>query len=255
VIHHTEVAPRTHSKILNRPRAKSVLAIFAALLLLALVASAQTQTHVVKTAAAKEAPVGPPIKAYGSKSAPITMEVFTDYQCPMCRAFFEQTLRTMIAQYVASGKVYLIHHDYPLSQHVYSGQAARWANAAARDGQFENVEGALYDNQTAWEGTGDIQKYVSASMSPDEFKRVQQQMQGCAAPGPVSTTNGAVYPAGGHPCPLDPFITQDIAAGNKLPVHVTPTWVITYKGKRLAPSTGAVSWPILKQFFDSLLSS
>ena len=28
------------------------------------------------------------VKAYGSKSAPITMEVFSDYQCPACRELF-----------------------------------------------------------------------------------------------------------------------------------------------------------------------
>jgi len=37
-------------------------------------------------------------------------------------------------------------------------------------------------------------------------------------------------------------------------VQATPTYVITYKGMRLPAASGAVSWPILKQFFDSLLA-
>ena len=125
-----------------------------------------------------------PVKAYGSPSAPITMEVFTDYECPTCRSFYEQTLRPLINDYVATGKVYVIHHDFPLSVHKYSGQAARWANAAAEVGQFDGVEAALYDNQSSWETDGSVEKYISAALPPAAFKRVQERMRGCDAPGP-----------------------------------------------------------------------
>jgi len=170
---------------------------------------------------------------------------------------FEQTLRPMIADYVANGKVRLVHHDFPLPPpgHHYSGQAARWANAAARVGEFEAVEGALYDNQPALEASGSLEKYVSAAMSAEAFKRVEKQMQGCVAPGPTSNPSGGVNlsPSRGS-CPLDAYIEQDIMLGEKIPVAATPTYVISYKGHSLPPGSGSVSWPILKQFFDSLLS-
>lgn len=200
-------------------------------------------------------PVGPPVKSYGSSGAPIKLEVFTDYQCPSCRNLFEMTLEPLINDYVASGKVYVVHHDYPLGGHEHSGEAARWANAAARVGQFGNVEAALYGNQNAWEVSGDLQKYVAAAMPAADFIRVKQQMQGCVGPGPTAGQNGAVvYPAGGQPCALDSFIASDIMLGMKIPVQATPTYRITYKGQPLPAASGAVSWPILKQFFDSLLA-
>ena len=59
-------------------------------------------------------------KAIGSPNAPITMEVFSDYQCPSCRALFEETLKPLIADYVALGKVYLVHRDFPLPMHSHS---------------------------------------------------------------------------------------------------------------------------------------
>jgi len=242
----------------NGLRAKTALSIFAGILAFAVSASPQTAPKVAKVAAKvspTEPPAGAPVKSYGSKSAPITLEVFTDYQCPSCRNFYEQTLRTLINDYVASGKVYLVHHDYPLSAHSHSGEAARWANSAARVGEFDKVEAALYDNQPAWEESGDLQKYIAASMSAADFKRVQAQMKGCEGPGPVAGASGAVsYPPNGKPCPIDAYITPDILLGTKVPVNATPTFVITYKGKRLAPGSGGVSWPILKQFFDSLLT-
>jgi hypothetical protein len=193
-----------------------------------------------------------PVKVYGSKNAPITMEIFTDYQCPTCGNLFEQTLRPMINDYVASGKVYVIHHDFPLQMHAYSGQAARWANAAAEVGQFETVEAALYDNQAAWTASGDLQKYISGAMSMADFKRVEKAMEGCEAPGPTAKPGG-IAPSP-HPCSLDAFIVQDITAGNQIPVTGTPMYIIYHKGQRLPAMSGFVSWPILKQFFDSLLA-
>ena len=61
----------------------------------------------------------------GSKNAPITMEVFEDFQCPACRNFYETTLKQVIDNYVNTGKVYLIHRDFPLEMHPYarSGRA------------------------------------------------------------------------------------------------------------------------------------
>ncbi|HUJ30672.1 MAG TPA: thioredoxin domain-containing protein [Candidatus Acidoferrum sp.] len=204
--------------------------------------------------AAKSQTLPPIDEAYGSKGAPITFEVFSDYSCPMCRNLYEQTLRPMINDYVAAGKVYLVHRDYPLAipGHQNSPQAARWARAAARIGQFENVDAAFYDNQTSWATDGNLEKYVAAAMSTADFKRVQKMMEGCEPPGPTGKPDGINLPP--HPCSLDPYIEQDILAGNQVPVKGTPTFVITYKGQRYPPGSGFVSWPLLKQFLDSLLS-
>lgn len=197
-----------------------------------------------------------PVKSYGSSSAPIKMEVFTDYQCPSCRSLFEGTLRPMIMDYVSSGKVYLVHHDFPLPSHMYGYQAARWVNAAARVGQFQTVEAALYDNQNSWQADGNIEKYVEAAVPAADFKRIQKLMVGCEYQPPASTKPAALAMGAqtSHGCALDTYIEEDRALGLKIPVQATPTYVITYKGQRLPAGSGIVSWPILKQFFDSLLS-
>jgi protein-disulfide isomerase len=196
-----------------------------------------------------------PVKVYGTKGAPITMEVFTDYECPICRVFFEQTLRFVINDYVASGKVYIIHHDFPLVMHPYSGQAARWANAAATVGQFGSAESALYDNQAAWSADGNMAKFIAESMPSSDFQRVAAIMRQCTTPAPQDQGPGIDPMAkSGDSCPVDPYIAQDIELGNKDGVNATPTYIITYKGQRLPAGSSAVSWPILKQFFDSLLS-
>jgi protein-disulfide isomerase len=215
-------------------------------------ASAKSSTPAHKRVAADAAP-GAPVKTIGNRNAPISMEVFSDYQCPSCGSFFETTLRDMIKDYVASGKVYLIHHDFPLQMHTYSGQAARWANAAAMIGQFQDVDAALFDNQAKWPVDGDIEKYVAGAVSPANLKRIEGILKGCTAPPPTSKADRSLpQPEAG--CPVDTYIVQDIVLGYQVPVQATPTFIIHYKGQSYPASSGIITWPILKQFFDTLLS-
>lgn len=212
--------------------------------------SAKPATSSARDAAAE----GPIIKAIGSKGAPILMEVFSDYQCPSCRSLYEQTLRPLINDYVAAGKVYLVHRDYPLPMHKYSHDAARWINAAARIGKYPEVEAALYDNQAAWSADGNIQKFVAPVLSPPEMKRVEKMMEGC----PSDTAEVKPAKLGGsanssHGCALDAAIDEDVALGKQVPVQATPTFFFVCKGQRYPPASGVVSWPILRQFFDQLL--
>jgi protein-disulfide isomerase len=204
--------------------------------------SAQKPATTHKAAHSSAPTLAPPVKTYGSKSAPITVEAFTDYQCPGCRSLFEQALKPMINDYVASGKVFLIHHDFPLVMHQYSGQAARWANASAMVGEFGPAEAALFDNQPSWEADGNIAKFVAEAMSAADFQRVQAIMKNCTTPAPQATTPDADPLAkSGHACPVDPYIVPDIKLGFTVPVNYTA-------------SSDVVTWPILKQFFDSLLN-
>lgn len=225
-----------------------------AILLVALLATAALPAETQSARTQKPAAASAPYKAYGSSSAPIKMDVFTDYQCPHCREFYDTTLRRVIQSYVADGKVYLIHHDFPLQMHRYSGEAARWANACAKVGQFEAAETALYDNQDAWGSDGNIGKFIAAAMPASDFKRVQAIMKGSAMPAPQAQGYSADPMTNvDHPCLVDPYIAQDIELGYRLPVPSTPTLVITYKGQALQPVSFAVSWQVLKQLFDNLL--
>jgi protein-disulfide isomerase len=226
---------------------------------LALAGAAQTTTKTVasKTKArpkADSAISAVPNKTIGNSSAPIKMEVFSDYECPSCGNFYENTLKTLISTYVAEGKVYLVHHDFPLAMHRYSGGAARYANAAAKIGKFQDVDAALFDNQSAWAESGDYVKYVAGAVSPAEFARIETILKPCAnSVSPQSKGDGSL-PAADPGCPVDKYIVEDIGLGYQVPVKATPTFVITYKGTKYPPMASAVSWQVLKQFFDTLLS-
>jgi hypothetical protein len=188
-------------------------------------------------------------KSLGSPAAPIKVEVFDDYECPACGEFYEQTLKPMISDYVDSGEVYLIHRDFPNPEHLYSRQAARWVNAAARIGKFEAVERSLFDNQDAWSefGTGNrkgnIQPFVEKALSRAEFKQVVRLMQGCES-------NSHQELKG---CVVDAAIQHDFEMARSIPLISTPTCIISCRGQTYPPIASVVAWPILKQFLDQLL--
>lgn len=173
-----------------------------------------------------------PHKAFGSKNAPVVMEVFSDFQCPACKTLFMTTNRQLMDNYVTTGKVYLIHRDFPLPMHAYSRVAARYARAAAELGKIEVVERALFENQEKWEQSGDVDGILAAVLSSADMTKVRSLVKGGT---------------------LEPLIDKDFALGQMYRVSQTPTSVFHSKGQTY-PYSGAMNYEILHQFLDQLLS-
>src|SRR5256886_11931605 len=106
------------------------------------------------------------------------MEVFSDYQCPACKTLYTTTNRLLMDNYVSTGKVYLIHRDFPLAKHAYSRIAARYARAAAQIGKTEPVEQVLFQNQEKWEQTGDVDGTVASVLSAAEMPKDSALVKG-----------------------------------------------------------------------------
>jgi hypothetical protein len=87
------------------------------------------------TARAAQSPSG---KARGIPVAAITIEVFSDFQCPACKALYEQTLKPLVADHVDKGKVYLVHRDFPLPIHAYARKRLVWP--ARRGGSGSTIK-------------------------------------------------------------------------------------------------------------------
>jgi protein-disulfide isomerase len=173
-----------------------------------------------------------PHEAIGSKSAPIVMEVFSDFQCPACKSLYDATNRQLMDNYVNTGKVYLIHRDFPLPMHAHSKVAAQYSRAAAQIGKLEAVEDVLFQSQEKWEASGDVDGTVAKALSPAEMTKVRAMVK-----------SGSV----------DALIAKDQALGNNTyRVSQTPTTIFHANGQTL-PYAGVMNWDILKQFLDQLL--
>lgn len=174
-------------------------------------------------------------KSLGSSSAPIRIDEFSDFECPACRNFYQNTLRQVIDNYVSTGKVYVVHHDFPLSMHPYSRVAARWANAAAAAGLFEPVEQTLFAKQDEWGATGNVEPVIAGVLSATEMKKVQMIYQQDAAQ-------------------LDAAVESDLAAGKLKNVNQTPSIFVTSHGSTQALPPGGVTYELMKQYLDYLLA-
>src|SRR5947208_4789281 len=105
-------------------------------------------------------------KTMGVPTAPITMELYSDFMCPHCKHLHEDILPAIIVDFVKTGKVFLIFREFPLDipQHVYSRAAANYATAAARVGKYQQVSDALFRYQTQWGTTGKVWETVATAL-------------------------------------------------------------------------------------------
>jgi len=194
------------------------------------------------SAAAIPAPVQPitvgpvteidPRKAFGSKNAPVIVEIFSDFQCPACKNLYVNTNRQVMDNYVSTGKIYLIHRDFPLQMHAHSRTAALYARAAAQIGRLEPVEQALFENQERWEASGDVDGTLASVVSAADMKKIRDLVK-----------SGT----------LEPLIEKDLALGRMHNVNQTPTTEFYAHGQTY-PYAGQINYEFLKQFLDQLLA-
>jgi protein-disulfide isomerase len=136
----------------------------------------------------------------GPDDAPVTMVVFSDFQCPACRllATHLNALRTEFPRELA-----IIHRHSPLSNHPFAVPAARASECAAQQGRFMAYHDALFVDQTAI-GLAPWTRFAENAGVPDmpAFER-------CVAEGVRSQT-----------------LHADTMAANALKVTGTPTVLV-----------------------------
>jgi protein-disulfide isomerase len=166
-------------------------------------------------------------KLSGSPHAPVTCEIYTDYECPACARFYLDVVPQLNAEYVATGKVKLLHRDYPLVQHEYARLAARYANAAGVAGQYDIAVTQLFRTQSAWGLSGDIDAQLSQVLAPDVMAKVRDLI---------------------HSDPhLDDSVLADLEQGRADRIGRTPSVVLVVNGERrvFAPSDYATLKAVL----------
>jgi protein-disulfide isomerase len=171
-------------------------------------------------------------RALGNPSAPIRIDLFSDYQCPSCKIFHQQTLGLLIDNYVKTGKVYLVHREFPLQMHEHAREAACYATAAERLGKYLEVGDQLFRQQDAWAKDGNVAGAACSVLDASDAKKLRAL---------------AVDPQ------IAAEVDRDIQAAQAEKVSGTPTMIIT-KMIRRYPVPGPVSYEVLSKFLDSILN-
>jgi protein-disulfide isomerase len=93
-------------------------------------------------------PGAPDPPARGGAHAAVTLEEFSDFQCPACGGL-DPGLRRISRDY--GERVRWVFRNFPLTTiHKYAFIAARAAEAAGVQGKFWEMHDMLYDNQDEW---------------------------------------------------------------------------------------------------------
>jgi protein-disulfide isomerase len=140
-----------------------------------------------------------------------TLAVFSDHQCPACKVFHEY-----LAGFEASSspnisitkKTAFVFHYFPLYQiHEHAFPLAYAAEAAARQGKFEEITKRFFADQTKLETVKDLNPYIK-EVAKDlnlDIKKLEVDMK-----------DGA----------LQSLVQDDLTLGEKLGVNATPTFYL-----------------------------
>jgi protein-disulfide isomerase len=82
----------------------------------------------------------------GDPNAPVTIVEWSDFECPFCARFYEQTLGQITTEYIDTGKVKLVYRDFPLSFHTQAQKAAEAAECAKDQNKFWEMHDKLFES-------------------------------------------------------------------------------------------------------------
>jgi protein-disulfide isomerase len=136
----------------------------------------------------------------GPEDAPITIVEFSDFECPFCRRFFEQTYAPLLEAY--PGQIRFVYRNLPLTSIHPNAMPAAVASLCANDQDaYWDYHDKLFSSETFGRDTY-VQYATDLGLDVEEFT--------------------ACLDSGKH----DEFIQQDMDFALNLGVQSTPTFFI-----------------------------
>lgn len=170
---------------------------------------------------------------FGDENAKVTIVEFSDFQCPFCKAFVDDTYGQLKKEYMDTGKVKFAYRHYPLTSIHPNAQVAGEASECANEqGKFWEYHDKLFEEQDTWspqtqtDVTNSLVSYAGElGLNADQFK---------------SCIESEKYKA---------KVEEDMKAGNQAQVDGTPAFFIN--GYRL---TGAQPFSEFQRVIEQELS-
>jgi protein-disulfide isomerase len=166
----------------------------------------------------------------GSADAPLVMIEYSDYQCPFCSRYKEETFPRIKEAYIDTGLMRYVFKDFPLSFHAQAHSAAQAARCAGDQGDYWGMHNLLFLNQAAWSNAAALQT----------FQDYAGQL-GLDAASLASCLEEEMHAAA---------VDQDLQEGLSLGVTGTPAFFV---GDRFI--SGAQPYEVFQQAIESALSA
>ena len=86
----------------------------------------------------------------GAANASVWIVEVSDFQCPYCRIWHEETYPAVVREYVSTGQARLAFLNLPLPSHRHAWPAAEAAMCAGLQGRFWEMHDAIFQAQQQW---------------------------------------------------------------------------------------------------------
>jgi len=163
----------------------------------------------------------------GEENAVITIVEFSEYQCPYCKRYVDETYSQLWKEY--GDKIRYVFHDYPLPFHSHAQKMAEVARCAGDQGKYWEMHDLLFKNNETWSSKEDVSADIKSYAQ--QLGLDLEEFNNCLDSGKYTQT-----------------VKDDMALGQAVGVQGTPTFFIN--GKRLV---GAQPFASFKAIIDAEL--
>lgn len=172
----------------------------------------------------------------GDPNAPITMIEFSDFQCPYCRSFYNETLPLLKKNFIDKGLMKFVYRDLPIVSLGHTGaypaaNAAECARKQGGDEIFFAFHDLIFEGQNE-KGSGTV------SITQDELTAYAERLDLDMNAFQTCQDNESYYSE----------IENDLNAARAVGMRGTPTFVIN--GQMVK---GAQTYSVFEELLNSLL--
>ena len=171
----------------------------------------------------------------GQADAPVTIHEYSSFTCPHCAAFHANTLPLLRENYIDTGKVRLIFHDFPLDRPaVFASLLSRCVPANDLRKYYGLIE-VLFREQSDW-SRGDESTYL-------KNLRIIGRRAGFSNQEVRECRNSQTF--------VDALLQKRYSFEQDLRITSTPTFIFNQDERRLL---GAQPYEVFEEVIDSLLN-
>ena len=167
----------------------------------------------------------------GNPNASLTMVEFGDYQCTFCNKFFHETEKSILTNYVETGKLKILFKDFIVvgDDSVNAANAAHCANDQKMFWQYHSI---LYNNWngegTGWASFEHLHEFADTlGLDMDKFSECMSKSK------------------------WKDLVNSSHADGITMGVTGTPTFFVIDQNNNVLKITGAQPYDVFKEVFDS----
>ena len=163
----------------------------------------------------------------GNENAPVTIVEFSEYQCPFCKRYVDESYQKIFEEY--GDQIRYIFRDYPLEFHQHAQKTAEAARCAGDQNQYWSMHDLLFSQRDEWANEAKIDSLLADYAS--QLSLDKAEFNSCLTSGKHTQA-----------------VKDDLDLGKKIGVSGTPSFFIN--GQKLV---GAHPFENFKKIIDEEL--